>query len=77
MSFLNSSVPLSNISNDNKQSISSNNQTTAKLLNSKQILHYEMQRNTFKHKIDFELRDLFQQCSKIIDYRAKRLQFIE
>ena len=74
-SFNSSNLPLTNISNDNKPNTCM--QSSVKLLNQKQIVHFEIQTNATNQKCDFLLREIFQLMSKQTCLKTKRLCYSE
>jgi hypothetical protein len=74
-SFNSSNLPLTNISNDNKPNTFV--QSSVKLLNQKQIVHFEIQTNATNQKCDFLLREIFQLMSKQTSLKTKWLCYSE
>ena len=52
-------------------------QSSVKLLNQKQIVHFEIQTNATNQKCDFLLREIFQLMSKQTCLKTKRLCYSE
>ena len=49
--------------------------TTVKLLNPKQMLQFDMQKNVYFHKIDLEMKEFIKMMSKAVNVRTKWLQY--
>ena len=72
---LNISQPLTNISNDNKTNTFLT--STAKMLNQKQMLHFEEQSIAYKQQNYFQIKEYYQLIHKQNNFKTRWLCFSE